>query len=157
MTRRLALYGLAALTLIGSLGCRLIAPKPIEYTVRSLPSGVVTQDLVIPIEKGRPYARTGDRLTLHYTAYLDDGSVVDSSLDVGVPVTCILGEETLPRGLEQGLLGMRFGAERRVVVPPKLAYGVEGVIGLVPPNATVTFVVSLIGLERPEAPPEEEA
>lgn len=152
MTRCLALLGIAALALVASSGCRLIAPKPIEYSIRTLPSGVVTQDIVIPIEKGRPYAREGDSLTLHYTARLADGSVVDSSLDVGIPVTCVLGQEALPRGLEQGLVGMRLGAERRIVVPPELAYGAEGVIGLVPPNATVTFIVSLIELERPEEP-----
>jgi FKBP-type peptidyl-prolyl cis-trans isomerase len=147
MTPRSALPGLALL-LLATTSCRLWAPKPPVYEVRSLESGVQTQNVVIPLDESRPRAALGDRLVLHFSASLEDGTVVDSSLDQGVPIECVLGDGSLPAGLEQGIVGMRPGGERRIVVPPDLAFGEQGIHGLVPPSATILFLVELIGLER---------
>jgi FKBP-type peptidyl-prolyl cis-trans isomerase len=88
-------------------------------------------------------AAPGDLVTIDYTVWLENGDRVDSTLDRGVPLTVALGEAPL-RGLNEGVLGMKAGGRRRLTVPPSLAYGEEGVPGLVPPEATLLFEVHLI-------------
>ena len=139
---------IAALAVTATAGCRLISPKTREYMRIELSSGVVTQNQVVPLDRSLPRARLGDRLWIHYTASLTDGSVVDSSRDLGVPVEFVLGDEALPLGLEQGLYGMRLRGERLVTVPPQLAYGAEGIPGMVPPDSTIDFLVELVQIEQ---------
>ncbi|QDU69387.1 FKBP-type peptidyl-prolyl cis-trans isomerase [Engelhardtia mirabilis] len=131
-------------------GCRLLSPHPPQYEAFELPSGVVILDLTIPWHEHLLFARPGDKLTLHYQARLGDGVQIDSSWDRGEPVQVRLGDGDLPEGLEQGLVGMRQFARRRLTVPPELAYGSEGVPGIVPPGATVVFDVELMAVRRPK-------
>lgn len=90
-------------------------------------------------------------VTIDYTAKLPDGTVIDSTLDRGVPVTFRMGEAPIA-GWNEGLLGMREGGQRTVVVPAPLAYGDEGVPGLVPPGATLLFEVELLTVDAGGAP-----
>ena len=111
----------------------------------ALPSGVLVQDLVVP-EAG-PVARAGDRVVLNYEIRLADGSSVDSSWDRGQPLETELGAGLLPRGLEEGVLGMRCFGKRRVFVPARLAYGSEGRPPRIPPDADLECVLELMELE----------
>jgi FKBP-type peptidyl-prolyl cis-trans isomerase FkpA len=131
--------------------CRLVDPRPPIYEPRELPSGVVVVERVIPYEQGLPYARRGDRVTVHYRALLPDGTQVDSSFDRGTPVVFELGSGEVPTGLELGLEGLRVRGQRSILVPADLAYGIEGVPGLVPPNTPVRFEVELVSLRRTAA------
>lgn len=153
MTHHRSIVAIAALAwaLVGSslAGCRLIDPRPPVYEPFELPSGVVVQDLTIPTHDHLLFARVGDQLTLHYEARLEDGSQIDSSWASGEPIEIRLGDGAVPLGLEQGLVGMRQFARRQLTVPPELAYGAEGVPGLVPPGAAVVFDLELMGLVRP--------
>lgn len=100
--------------------------------------------------EGEP-VRSGWTVVVHYSASLEDGSVFDSSHDRGVPEEFTLGQHTVIQGWEQGMLGMRVGGQRRMVVPPELAWGAEGLPDLVPPNSPVVLVVDLLEA-RPPAP-----
>lgn len=97
-----------------------------------------------------PAAGQGDVVLLDYVVSLEDGTRVDSTLDRGLPVPVLLGEAFV-RGLDDGLDGIRAEGRRRITVPPELAYGDEGVPGLVPPRTTLVFEVHALEV-RPKKP-----
>ncbi len=99
-------------------------------------TGLVVEDLVVG---GGEEARSGRWVRASYTGWLADGTEFDSGL-TGFE----LGEGDVIKGWDYGLEGMRVGGTRRLTVPPRLAYGERGAgDGVVPPNATLTFVVKL--------------
>jgi len=107
-------------------------------------AGVTYEDLM----RGHgPAAGPGDEVLLDYVVSLEDGTRVDSTLDRGLPVPVVLGEAFV-RGLDDGLDGICAEGRRRISVPPGLAYGDEGVPGLVPPGATLVFEVHVLEVRR---------
>lgn len=95
-------------------------------------------------------AKTGDAVTVNYTGTLQDGTKFDSSLNPGrTPFQFTLGQNRVIQGWELGVLGMKVGEERKLTIPPELAYGAEGTPGgPIPPNATLTFVVDLLEINQ---------
>ncbi len=149
-----ALPRLAALLLALSplSSCCLFRVSPPEYDAVILENGLVIQDLVVP-EEGVP-AAAGDTVSIHYEMRLGDGVVVDSSLERARPVSFVLGAAQVPEGLDLGILGMRCFGRRRMVIPPLLGYGEEGMEPLVPPAATLYVSVELLELQAPDRPPD---
>lgn len=89
--------------------------------------------------------RTGQDVAIQYTGWLADGSEFDSSRSPGrQPFVFALGEQAVLQGLDFGVMGMRVGGQRRIVVPPALGYGAQGVPPVIPRNATLTIDVQLI-------------
>lgn len=101
----------------------------------------------ILVGSGAP-AAARDTLTVHYIGTLENGQVFDDSYARGEPFTFRLGAGTVIRGWDQGLVGMRVGGKRRLIIPPELAYGSQG-RGPIPPNATLHFDVELIANAGP--------
>ncbi|GEQ67343.1 hypothetical protein JCM33374_g1007 [Metschnikowia sp. JCM 33374] len=89
-------------------------------------------------------AKNGDSVSVHYTGKLTDGSVFDSSLNRGVPITFELGAGRVIQGWEDGLLGMCIGEKRTLTIPSELGYGKRGV-GPIPPNASLGMYI--LGLQ----------
>jgi FKBP-type peptidyl-prolyl cis-trans isomerase len=85
----------------------------------------------------------GMLVTVHYVGKLDDGHVFDSSEDRGIPLDFTVGAGQVVSGWEDGMVGMRVGGHRRIVIPPERGFGAEG-NGDIPPNATVTLEVDLL-------------
>ncbi len=104
------------------------------------PSLFRAEDIVVG--SGDP-AVAGDSLTVHYIGALENGQVFDNSYTRGEPYTFRLGAGTVIRGWDQGLVGMRVGGKRRLIIPPDLAYGSQGKPPI-PPNATLHFEIELI-------------
>jgi FKBP-type peptidyl-prolyl cis-trans isomerase FkpA len=105
-----------------------------------LASGVYVRDLVIGTG---PQATRGTRVAMHYAGFLPDGTQVDSNTPPMAPFNFVIGEGKVIRGWDEGILGMRAGGQRQLVIPPSAGYGGSRV-GTVPPNATLVFVVKLV-------------
>ncbi|MDA7527708.1 DUF1080 domain-containing protein [bacterium] len=86
------------------------------------------------------------QLTVHYVGQLLNGTRFGDTRDLGEPVTVPL--EGIIEGWKYGIAGMKVGGRRRLIVPPEMAYGSQGVANLIPPGATLVFEVELCGFER---------
>lgn len=85
----------------------------------------------------------GDRVAVNYEGSLPDGTVFDSSFRRNEPIEFLLGEGQVIRGWDEGIQLLRVGDRARLILPPDLAYGSRGAGGVIPPNATLIFEVSL--------------
>jgi FKBP-type peptidyl-prolyl cis-trans isomerase len=91
-------------------------------------------------------AKPGDRLTVQYTGWLENGTKFDSSLDRNRPFEFRLGIDPVIKGWVEGLSGMRAGGKRQLRIPPNQGYGERGAGNVIPPNATLIFDVELLGV-----------
>ena len=92
-------------------------------------------------------ANAGQRIRVHYTGKLEDGSVFDSSRDRGQPFSFILGRGQVIPGWDIGVRGMKEGGKRKLTIPPELAYGSQGRPPKIPPNSTLIFDVELVEVQ----------
>lgn len=92
-------------------------------------------------------AESGRTVTVHYTGWLADGTMFDSSLGAGAPMSVPLGQKRLIAGWELGIPGMRVGGHRRLLIPSRLGYGVRGAGEDIPPNAVLVFDIELLGVQ----------
>lgn len=90
--------------------------------------------------------RLGKTVVVDYTGTFTDGTKFDSSKDNGQPYEFRLGTGAVIAGWDEGILSMRVGGKRKLIVPPNLGYGAQGK-GRIPPNATLIFEVELLGVK----------
>lgn len=89
----------------------------------------------------------GSVVTVHYVGVAHSmGEEFDASWNRGEPLRFPLGAGRVIAGWDQGVLGMRVGGRRKLVIPPHLGYGPRGVGGVIKPNETLVFVVDLLGV-----------
>ena len=109
---------------------------------------------VTDVNTGSPTtARAQDEITVRYVIWLSDGAQIDSSDQHSQPFKFILGTGFVIHGFDEGITGMGVGGIRRLVIPPSLAYGPNGVANnsggySIPPNATLVSIIELVSLTR---------
>jgi FKBP-type peptidyl-prolyl cis-trans isomerase FkpA len=109
------------------------------------PSGLYVQDR----RRGTGAAAdSGQWVTVHYTTWLPDGTVLDDTRERDAPQRVQLAAGKVIKAWEEGIRGMREGGRRLVVAPPSLGYGKAGQPGAVPRLATLVFDVELVRVER---------
>ncbi len=94
-------------------------------------------------------AKEGMAVEVHYTGYLMDGKIFDSSRDRGVPIEFTLGEGQVIKGWDEGIALMKVGGKMRLIIPPELAYGSRAVGDVIPANSTLIFDVELMSVHKP--------
>ncbi len=107
-------------------------------------SGLTYTDLV---EGTGASPKRGDTVSVHYVGTLEGGKEFDSSYKRGEPSDFQIGVGKVIKGWDEGLMTMKVGGKRRLVIPGKLGYGPQGRPPDIPPNATLLFDVELKGIK----------
>jgi peptidylprolyl isomerase len=94
-----------------------------------------------------PSPKRGQTVRVHYTGRLANGQKFDSSVDRGEPLEFQIGVGQVIAGWDEGVLSMKVGGKRTLVIPPSLGYGARGAGGVIPPNAELHFEVELLGVK----------
>jgi hypothetical protein len=117
------------------------APAQLGVTTASGLTYVITSRA-----KGRR-PKAGETVLVHYTGTLTDGTKFDSSQDRKEPIAFPLGRGAVIKGWDEGIAQLGIGDSAVLVVPPQLGYGEKGAGGVIPPNATLVFVVTLVDVK----------
>ncbi|MBI5483716.1 MAG: FKBP-type peptidyl-prolyl cis-trans isomerase [Deltaproteobacteria bacterium] len=116
-----------------------------EARTVTTPSGLKYVDVVVG-KGASPVA--GKQVRVHYTGTLENGKKFDSSLDRGQPFSFTIGVGQVIPGWDEGVMTMKVGGKRKLIIPSKLGYGTRGAGAAIPPNATLLFDVELLDVSR---------
>ena len=126
-------------TLLALFGAPALAAKSPKIT--KLPDGLEYVDL----KNGKgAMPKTGQTVTVNYTGKLTNGTVFDASSKHGGTFDFVIGQGQVIKGWDEGVATMRPGGSRKLIIPPDLGYGAQGAGGVIPPNATLVFLIDLI-------------
>ncbi len=127
-------------------------PDTSKLKFKETPSGLRWADLAAGA--GDPVVE-GSTASVHYSGFLEDGTKFDSSVDRCQPFDVKnIGRAPVIPGWNEGLVGMKAGGRRVLVIPPGLAYGSEGRPPVIPQNATLTFEIEVLSISPPPKAPE---
>ena len=120
-----------------------------QYTKNMAETKEVKQDLEITVlqEGTGEGAKNGDNLKVHYSGSLLDGTEFDSNIGK-TPFSFVLGAGKVIEGWDKGLLGMKVGEKRKLIIPSDMGYGEYGAGDLIPPNSTLVFEVELLSINE---------
>ena len=130
------------------------AAKPVPRAAKPAPKppqlGITTASGLTYVITSRANGRrpkTGETVLVHYTGTLTDGTKFDSSQDRKEPIAFPLGRSAVIKGWDEGIAQLGIGDSAVLIVPPQLGYGEKGAGGVIPPNATLVFVVTLVDVK----------
>ena len=116
----------------------------LQGDIQATPSGARYIDQVVG--QG-PQPIPGSTVVVNYSGWLTNGTMFDSSFGRGEPLSITIGTGQVIQGWDEGILSMRVGGKRRLIIPPQLAYGDRGAgNGAIPPGATLIFDVDLLSV-----------
>jgi FK506-binding protein 2 len=103
---------------------------------------------VVVLKEGQgAETKRGDKINVHYTGTLLDGTKFDSSLDRGDPLGFTVGAGQVIKGWDEGLLGMKVGEQRKLTIAPELAYGNRSMGPVIKANSTLVFETELVSIQ----------
>jgi peptidylprolyl isomerase len=111
----------------------------------STPSGLKYDD--VKVGSGASPVK-GKQVTVHYTGTLENGKKFDSSVDRKEPFKFVIGVGQVIPGWDEGVMSMKVGGKRKLIIPAKLGYGERGAGGVIPPNANLLFDVELLDVAK---------
>jgi peptidylprolyl isomerase len=145
-----------AATLLTMLGPSLLPGFAEQDNGHPGPSGATPEGREVVTASGLHYvdlrigqgdeAAAGKIVEVHYLGWLEDGTRFDASRDHDRPFAFRLGAGDALKGWDEGLVGMRVGGRRKLVIPPELGFGRQGVGSVVPPNAVLYYEFELLGV-----------
>lgn len=91
--------------------------------------------------------KAGDNVIVNYTGLLTNGQKFDSSLDRGEPFSFPLGGGRVIKGWDEGIQKLRIGDNATFIIPASIAYGARGAGGVIPPDATLIFIIEVVGVK----------
>ncbi len=91
--------------------------------------------------------KAGDEVIVNYTGLLTNGAKFDSSLDRGEPFPFSLGAGKVIKGWDEGVSRLRVGDHATFIIPPSIGYGSRGADGVIPPDATLIFIIEVVGIK----------
>lgn len=112
--------------------------------MQTLEGGLKIQD--ITIGEGEE-VKSGDTISIHYKGALENGTKFDSSYDRGEPFETQIGVGQVIKGWDLGVVGMKVGGKRKMIIPPSLGYGSQSVGGI-PADSTLIFDVELVSIKK---------
>lgn len=124
-----------------------------EAVQAAIDGGLLIEDT---LEGTGTTAEPGSTLKVLYTGKLADGTVFDSNVASGEAFSVVLGTGSVIKGWDAGLVGMKAGGKRNLVIPAEFAYGEQGQ-GSIPPNATLYFEIELVEVTPPASSTEASA
>lgn len=137
------ILGLVIIVIIVGFGAYWFWPKGSGGEIKTK-SGLKYSDQVIGTGAS---PSPGKEVTVHYTGILENGTKFDSSVDRGQPFTFVIGTGSVIQGWDEGVMSMKVGGKRRLIIPPNLGYGASGAPPSIPPNSTLIFDVELLGVK----------
>ena len=137
---KLAITGVMATMIAATAFAAQDAKSPGAKTVTTA-SGLKYVDLVVG--KGASPV-SGKQVKVHYTGTLENGKKFDSSVDRKEPFSFVIGVGQVIKGWDEGVMTMKVGGKRKLIIPANLGYGARGAGGAIPPNATLLFDVELL-------------
>lgn len=129
---QLTLGGLLVLVALIAVGLTFLRPEE-------------TRIVDLKLGTGAP-VKPGDTVVVHYVGTLKNGKTFDSSKPRGTPFDFTVGTGRVIKGWDLGLIGMRAGGVRRLIIPPEDGYGQTGAPPAIPPNATLYFDLELLNI-----------
>ena len=138
--------------------------NPLDFTLgnktspapTAIPQVAALQGQDIKVGSGSAQVAAGDTISVHYIGAFMDGQGFDSSYERNQPFEFSVGAGQIIPGFEQGVVGMKVGGKRRIIIPSNLAYGEKGA-GPIPPNTPIQFEVELLEIKPKESPTGPEA
>ncbi len=143
MNKWMVLSCAGVLGCVGFLWAQAPATRPVEQK-RVTASGLTIIELGGEGESG---VKTGDHVWVHYTGTLTNGTKFDSSRDRAEPFEFNVGRKDVILGWDEGLIGMKVGEKRKLIIPPTLGYG-SVASGRIPADSTLVFEIELLGIRR---------
>lgn len=122
--------------------------KPVPFNVEGLDTLKTESGLrIVHVMEGNgPRPAFGRKVSVHYSGYLEDGKMFDSSIERGNPISFEVGTGRVIKGWDEGIMLLRKGGKARLIIPPHLGYG-DRDTGPIPANSTLIFDVELVNVE----------
>ena len=147
-----AVLALASLASLASVACSKRVDEPGQEGFKPAegapvdPGPATLQKIDEAVGTGKE-CKSGDKVKVHYTGTLMSGKKFDSSRDRGEPFGFTLGKSEVIKGWDEGVVGMKVGGKRKLVIPYAMAYGEDGHAPDIPAKAGLKFDVELIAIE----------